>query len=169
MAFKCGDCVTWQNSKNADRYGRKYCHFSKRYEEEEQSIYWMHGRKCPGFVWARRAVLTKICEILNINSTELFKAFDETRDNYVRPFNPELMSKYNNIALFISNGFDSLPNKEEVAKAMFNSYVIDAEANAKMGNYEKAVNIYSEMVKTLYIIFDVMNENTIFKKISMTR
>lgn len=167
--FVCGDCATWINSKDADRYGRKYCTFSRRYEESDQSIYWLHGRQCPGFAWARRAVLTKLCEILNINSNKLFDAFDETRDNYVKTNEPELLECYYNVAEYIVNGLDTLPNKEELAKYMFNSYIIDAEANVIRGDYCKAVTIYSEMVRTLHIIFDVINNYDIHHDFAKTR
>ena len=160
--FVCGDCATWINSKDADRYGRKYCSFSRRYEESDQSIYWLNGRQCPGFAWARRAVLTKICEILNINPNKLFDAFDKARDNYVKPYEPELLNCYYSVAAYIINGLDTLQNKEELAKAMLNSYIIDAEANVIRGDYYKAVAIYSEMIRTLHIIFDVINERTLF-------
>ena len=31
MAFVCSDCVTWIKSKDANRYGEKYCDYDQKY------------------------------------------------------------------------------------------------------------------------------------------
>ena len=78
---------------------------------------------------------------------------------------PEKMINYNSVAPYIVNSLDNYPKKEELAKMMLNSYIVDAEANVKIKNYEKAVSIYNEMIKVLHIIFDVINDNTIYHKL----
>lgn len=167
MTYYCSECSTWKRSDNIKmtyhngRYvEHRWCENDRKYRAYDQDTY-----GCREFVYVRRAVLTKICEVLDVKQNALFNTFDEVKENYLKPCEPELLKQYNVVAKYIAEGFDKLPNKEEVAKAMFDSYIINAEANAKMGNYCEAVRIYGEMVRTLHIIFDVMNERTLFHKI----
>ena len=172
MTYYCSECSEWKNTRydakmdyhNGRLVVHHYCDYDRKYVACDQVT---SRILCGGFVYVGRAVLTKLCEILNVNSDELFSHFDEVKDYHVIPSNPELLVQYTAIANSLAEGFDKLPNKEEVAKAMFNSYIINAEANAKMGNYCEAVRLYSEMVRTLHIMFDVMNERTLFHKIKV--
>ncbi len=165
MTYYCEECAVWINSKYPAEYQyhngklviHRYCEYDKRLRACDQNIY-----GCDGFIPVRRAVLTKICEILNANPNKFFNAFDETKENYLIPIEPELLAQYNEEAEYIVNGLDNLPNKESVAKAMLNSYIVDAEAYVKMGDYCKAVSLYSEMIRVFHIAFDVINERTLF-------
>ena len=165
MTYYCEECSEWMRSNdvkmsyhNGKYVEHRWCKYDRKYRAYDQETY-----GCRGFVYVRRAVLTKICEILNINPCELFNAFDEVKENYVMPNKPELLARYNNIATYIVNGLDNYPEKEYIAKTMLNSYIIDAEANIKLKNYEKAVSIYSEMVNVLHTIFDVINNKSLSK------
>ena len=163
MTYYCEECERWINSKYDAEYqyhnGRKvihrWCDYDRKMRACDQEVY-----RCSGFIYVRRAVLTKICEILNINPSPLFSSFDETKENYLMPNQPELLASYNDLASYIVNGLDVLPNKEDIAKVMLNSYIIDAEANVKRGDYCKAVTLYSEMIKVLRITFDVINDRS---------
>ena len=167
MTYYCSECAVWLESNDAKMMyhnGRdvvhRYCKYDRKYRAYDQNVY-----NCSGFVYVRRAVLTKICEILNINPSEMFNAFDDVKENYVINCVPEKMINYNSVAPYIVNSLDNYPKKEELAKMMLNSYIVDAEANVKIKNYEKAVSIYNEMIKVLHIIFDVINDNTIYHKL----
>ena len=171
MTYYCEDCAEWLASNDAKMMyhnGRnvihRWCKYDRKYRACDQEVF-----RCGGFVYVRRAVLTKICEILNINPNKLFDAFDEVKDNYIIPNNPELLAKYNALASYIVNGLESHPNKENIAKMMLNSYIIDAEANIKMHNYDQAVHLYGEMVKVLHITFDIINENNLFHDLAKIR
>ena len=45
MAYYCGECAVWVGSSDVDRYGRRWCAYSRRYEESNQNTY-----GCRGFV-----------------------------------------------------------------------------------------------------------------------
>lgn len=164
MTYYCSECAVWLESNDAKMMyhnGRdvihRYCKYDRKYRACDQEVF-----RCSGFVYVRRAVLTKICEILNINHDEFFNAFDDVKENYIIDNIPEEIIKYNSITSYIVNGLDNHPEKEKLANMMLNSYIIDAEANAKMKNYDKAVSIYSEMIKVLHIIFDVINDKSLY-------
>ncbi len=169
MTYYCEECARWINSKypaeyqyhNGKKVVHRYCDYDRKMRACDQEVY-----GCGGFEYVRRAVLTKICEILKVNPTSFFNAFDETKENYLIPMDPELLVTYNDEAEYIVNGLDNLPNKESVAKAMLNSYIVDAEAHVKIGDYCKAVSLYSEMIKVFHITFDVINERTLFHSLT---
>lgn len=161
MAYYCSECVTWVNSKDGDRYGRKYCTYSRRYEEPDQNIY-----GCRGFVYAGRVILTKVCEILGVNPDTFFASFDETKDVYLVPSCIDKLIDYSTVGTVIVNSMDNYPEKKQLANNMLNGYIIPAEANARMGKYQEAVSIYERMVKVLAIIFhatkDDIQENAFY-------
>ena len=163
MSYYCCDCAEWissNDSKMSYHNGRyivhKWCKHDRTYRAEDQNVY-----GCSGFSYVRRAILTKICEILNINPCTLFNCFDDIKENYIMCEKPEKLVDYNSISAYIVKGLDSIPNKEELAKRLLNSYIIDAEANIKLHKYEEALNLYEEMVRTLHIMFDAMYERNI--------
>ena len=125
MTYYCSECAVWLESNDAKMMyhnGRdvihRYCKYDRKYRAHDQNVY-----NCSGFVYVRRAVLTKICEILNINSDELFKAFDDVKENYVINNMPDKMVKYNSVAHYIVNGLDNHPEKEKLAKVMLKQLV----------------------------------------------
>ena len=161
MAYYCGECVTWVNSKDGDRYGRKYCDYSGRYEESTQNIY-----GCRGFVWARRSILTKICEILGIDNSKLFNAFDEVKEEYLVSNKMNSFIDYNTIGPEIAISFDTLTDdtKKRLAINMLNGYIIPAESYVKMKKYDEAFSIYERMVKVLMGFFMVTKDSIEEKK-----
>ena len=172
MATFCKDCAVWNDSKKAEMQyhnGRlvahRYCDYDRKWRASDQNIRGTRG-DCDGYVPYRRAVLTKMCEILNVDPTKLFIEFDETKDNYVTTCKPELLVAYNEVASYICEGLDNHPDKETIAKTMFDSYIVDAEANVRMGNYCRATELYSEMVRILHIMFDVINKRSLFHDIT---
>ena len=142
MAFYCSDCVTWVNSKNADRYGRKYCDYSRRYEEPDQKIY-----GCKGFVWAKRSIITKVCEILNIDPTRYFQAFDEAKEIIIVPSCIDKLIDYNTVGPIIAERLDNCPDKVQIAQNVLRTYIEPALAKCEAKDYQGAVEIYEKMVK----------------------
>ena len=154
MAFYCSDCVTWVNSKDADRYGRKYCSYSKRYEEPDQKIY-----GCRGFVWARRSVITKVCEILDINPKKYFDAFDDTKEILIQEGSIDKLIDYNTVGPEIANKLDECEEKEQVARNILNNYIEPACKKFLESDLQGAVSIYERMIKTLAIMFKTTKED----------
>ena len=153
MAFYCGDCVTWVNSRDADRYGRKYCDYSKRYEEKDQNIY-----GCRGFVWAKRSIITKVCEILNINPSKYFKAFDDTKEILIVPSCIDELIDYNTVGPVIASRIEECELKEQIARNILNTYIEPAYEKCLEKDYQGAVTIYEKMVKTLATMFNATKE-----------
>lgn len=154
MAFYCGDCVTWINSEDANRYGEKYCDYDRKYRAKNQNIY-----GCRGFVWARRAIITKVCEILEIDPEELFSAFDEVKEEYLVLDNMDRLVEYNFVTPMICEYLDTADNKENIAKNLLEMYIIKAEAYVKMKKYQEAVLKYTEMVNMLTLLANINKEN----------
>ena len=153
MAFVCSDCVTWVNSKDADRYGRKYCSYSRRYEEPDQKIY-----GCRGFVWAKRSIITKVCEVLNIDPTKYFDAFDDTKEIYLIPTSIDKLIDYNTVGPVIANKIENFEKKEQLAENILKTYIEPALEHCNLSDYQGAVSIYEHMVKVLAIMFNATKE-----------
>ena len=153
MAYYCGECKTQIGSSDVDRYGRRWCSYSRRYEESNQQTY-----GCRGFSYVGRILTTKICDILGIENHELFKTFDEVKEEYLVPTEMGKLIDYNIIGTEIVNGLDTHPQKEQIATNMLNGYIIPAEAYSIKGKYEEAVEIYERMVKVLAVIFSATKE-----------
>ena len=154
MSFVCGDCVTWVNSKDANSYGEKWCDYDKKYRSANQKIY-----DCRGFVWAKRSIITKVCEILNIDPTGYFKAFDDTKEIYLIPSCVDELIDYNTVGPTIANKIGESENRENVAKNILNSYIKPAYEKCIQKDYQGAVSIYEKMVKVLAIMFNATKES----------
>lgn len=157
MAYYCNECATWQESSDAKmsyHNGKlvvfRWCSYDRQYRAADQNIY-----RCTGFVYLRRAIITKICEILGIDNKDLFKSFDSVKEEYLIPTEIGKLVDYNTIGKEITLKLDSHLQKEMIAKNMLDGYIIPAEAYAKLGKYEEAVSIYERMVKVLAVIFNV--------------
>ena len=97
MTYFCRDCFTWNDSKDVNRYGEKWCKYDKKYRSGDQKIY-----DCKGFVWIRRVIITKVCEILGINPSKYFMAFDETKEIYLVPDCIDKLIDYNTVGPVIA-------------------------------------------------------------------
>lgn len=154
MAFYCSDCVTWVNSKDANRYGEKWCDYDRKYRSADQNIY-----GCRGFVWARRSIITKVCEILGIERPDLFDSFDEVKENYLVPENIDTLVDYNTVGPVIAERLESDPQKEMIANNLLNTFMIPAAAYVKTQKYEEAVKVYERMVNMLAVFYHATKEN----------
>lgn len=43
MATYCGECALWRGSSDENRYGERWCSYSRRYEKPDQNIYGCRG------------------------------------------------------------------------------------------------------------------------------
>ena len=148
MAFVCGDCVTWITSDDANRYGEKWCDYDRKYRRKDQNIY-----GCRGFVWARRSIITKVCEILAIDPTKYFQAFDDTKEIYLIPSSIDQLIDYNTVGPVIASSMDNCKEKENLANNMLNGYIIPATELSIQGKHQEAVAIYE-----LAVIFNATKE-----------
>ena len=144
MAYYCGECVLWVGSSDVDRYGRRWCSYSKRYEESDQNIY-----GCKGFVYNERTVLTKVCEILAIPTEKWFEAYDAVKDAYVAPQKTEWLTNYCKIGPQIAEKLDADNNRYAIADMLMTQYIRPAYQLWKEGNEEQSALKYREMISSL--------------------
>ena len=64
VANYCGECALWRGSKDENRYGERYCVYSRRYESADQNSY-----GCRGFVDGTR----RYCDPLTIEEKLVLK------------------------------------------------------------------------------------------------
>lgn len=55
MATYCGECALWRGSSDENRYGERWCSYSRRYEKADQETY-----GCRGFVAGTRRYLHEL-------------------------------------------------------------------------------------------------------------
>lgn len=144
MAYYCGECVVWVGSSDVDRYGRRWCSYSRRYEESNQNTY-----GCRGFVYNGRTVLTKVCEILALPTDKWFEAFDAVKDAYVAPQKTEWLTNYCKIGPQIAENLDADANRQEVANILMSQYIEPAYQLWKAGKEEQSAMKYKEMVSSM--------------------
>ena len=141
MAYYCGECAIWAGSGDVDRYNRRWCPVSRRYEESNQNTY-----GCRGFVYNGRAIVTRVCEILNIPSADWYDAFDAVKDAYVAPFHMDWLTSYCGLGPAISSAMSRDPNRRSVATNLLNEYMVPARALYLKGQAEEAAHLYRRMV-----------------------
>lgn len=69
MASYCGECALWRGSKDENKYGERYCVYSRRYESADQNSY-----GCRGFVDGTR----RYCDPLNVEERVALKEMYES-------------------------------------------------------------------------------------------
>lgn len=161
MSYYCNECAIWLESTDArmDRHnGRevihRWCSYDKKYRAADQDVY-----RCGGFVYVRRVIVTKVCDILAIDKASLFSTFDEVKECCLIQNEMDKLIDYNTIGPVISDRMDHDPDKEKMAKYILDNYIIPAEAYAKMGNFADAVSIYQRMIQILAFTYYVDTDN----------
>ena len=144
MSYYCGECVVWVGSSDVDRYGRRWCAYSRKYEESNQNTY-----GCRGFVYNGRTVLTKVCEILSLPTDKWFEAFDAVKDAYVAPEKTEWLTNYCKIGPKIAENLDADTDRQNVADMLMTLYIEPAYQLWKVGKEKQSALKYREMVSTL--------------------
>lgn len=144
LAYYCGECVLWQNSEDANRYGERWCKFSRRYEKYDQNIY-----GCRGFIYSERAVLTKVCDILGVPADIHFQWFDLVKEKYVVPNCMRELVEYAAIGPKLADLIDQEENKYSLAHMLYNRYISSAKEQSEARKYEQAYSTYKEMILEL--------------------
>ena len=154
MAYYCGECAVWAGSSDVDRYGRRWCSYSRRYEESNQNTY-----GCRGFVYNGRTVLTKVCEILDMPKEKWFKAFDSVKDSYVAPYHMEWLTNYCTLGPQIADALDTDFDRYSVSTEMMNSYIKPAYVLCQAGMKEASALKYRELIHYLAKHYGIMYVN----------
>ena len=144
MAYYCGECVVWVGSSDVDRYGRRWCSYSRRYEESNQNTY-----GCRGFVYNGRTVVTKVCEILHLSTEPWFEAFDAVKDAYVAPRHMDWLTSYCRIGPMIADALEKDENREQTAQKILCSYLEPAKNLWLEGRNGQAAVCYKNMISNL--------------------
>ena len=141
MPYYCGECAVWAGSDDIDRFNRRWCPISRRYEGANQNIY-----GCRGFVYNGRAIVTKVCGILKIPSAEWNEVFDNVKDAYVAPVHMEWLTSYCVLGPMIASAMERDPARESIALRLLNDYMLPARDLYRQGRMEDAARLYRNMV-----------------------
>ena len=144
MAYYCGECVVWVGSSDVDRYGRRWCSYSRKYEESNQNTY-----GCRGFVYNGRTVVTKVCEILHLPIQKWYDAFDIVKDAYVVPQHMDWLTSYCRIGPRIAEEMDKDVKREEKARKVLRQFMQPAYIHWQNGENEMAAKCYRKMILNL--------------------
>lgn len=154
MATYCGECSVWIGSDDVDKYGRRWCAFSRKYEKSNQV-----STGCKGFSYSGRAVLSEVCNILHLQTEIWFSCFDRVKDNYVANVHMEWLSNYCLIAPLVVKALHEDKDNEHVAQGLLQTYLLPAKSLEASGDLEGAAYQYRKMFYTLcarYYI-DILN------------
>ena len=154
MATYCRDCVTWVNSRDANRYGEKWCDYDRKYRKPDQPIY-----GCRGFIWIGRVIITKVCEILNVDPKPYFDAFDDTKEIYIIPSCVDKLIDYNTVGPVIAEKLDKCSAKEQIANNILKTYIKPAYEKCLEKDYQGAVTTYEYMIKVLAVMLNATKKS----------
>lgn len=68
MADYCGECALWRGSRDENKYGERWCPYSRRYEKADQNSYGCRGfvdgtrRYCDPLTMEERIIMNKWVE-----------------------------------------------------------------------------------------------------------
>lgn len=141
MAYYCGECIVWRGSSDENRYGERWCSYSRRYERSDQNTY-----GCKGFLYAGRAILTKVCEILSLDTKEYFSAFDTVKDDYIMPERVDWLVTYCAIGPQIAEKITNDVNRKQIAQTIMDQYLQPALLLVHKKAYHQAAELYRQMV-----------------------
>lgn len=141
MAYYCGECIVWRGSCDENRYGERCCSYSRRYERSDQNTY-----GCRGFIYAGRAILTKVCEILGLDKAEWFAAFDEVKEDYIMPDKVDWLVMYCSIGPAIVEKMNDDVACEHTAQIIMEKYLVPAKGKVQSRKNQEAAELYREMV-----------------------
>lgn len=144
MAYYCGECIVWRGSGDENRYGERLCSYSRRYERSDQNTY-----GCRGFIYAERAVLTKVCELLSLDAQPWFAAFDRVREQYLLPCRWEWLMAYCAAGPQLAERMDADNERIAVAQTLLQKYLVPARCLAEQGANRQAAEMYRNMVSML--------------------
>ncbi|MBQ6960416.1 MAG: hypothetical protein IJQ33_00665 [Clostridia bacterium] len=150
MAYYCGECVVWVGSSDVDRYGRRWCSYSRRYEESNQNTY-----GCKGFVYNGRTVVTKVCEILHLSKEPWFEAFDAVKEAYVVPHHMDWLTSYCKIGPMLAKEIENDENPIQIAQKILNDYMKPARSLWQQGKSKQAAERYKKMIADLSFCYHI--------------
>lgn len=150
MSTYCGECSVWIGSDDVDKYGRRWCAFSRKYEKSNQE-----STGCKGFSYSGRAVLTEVCRILQLQSDEWFESFDRVKENFIVKAHLDWLPSYSLIGPLIVKALHQDKNRESIADEMLQTYLLPARILEKGEDFEGATSKYREMIYSLCSRYDI--------------
>lgn len=104
-------------------------------------------------------ITTIACEILGYDDNcELLNTLRDFRENYLKKnldkYLP-ILQQYDFIGPMISNGIRSMENNKRFALMIMSYYLLPCAQEIKNNNYEKAIEIYKDMVLLLTSTFGI--------------
>lgn len=150
MADYCGECAVWLGSQDVNRYGERWCPYSRRYEKSDQNTY-----GCRGFVQADRrsssgCFLTTACvehKGLTDNCREL-TAMRRLRDEWLakQPNGQEEIENYYLTAPSIVKNILGLPDSAKVLDELYTAYILPCTELVEKDDMLNAYKMYKQML-----------------------
>ncbi len=154
MAYYCGECAVWQGSSDKNRYGERWCSYSRRYEKSDQNTY-----GCKGFVEGGNKSSSSSCFLttacvehkgLPDNCHEL-TAMRSVRDNWLahQPGGKEEIEEYYRIAPGIVEKINARADSADVWEYVYAQHILPCVKVIDEERYAEAVELYRKMVREL--------------------
>ncbi len=150
MANYCGECTVWRGSGDENKYGERWCSYSRRYERSDQNTY-----GCKGFVWARPSssgcFLTTACveyKQLSDDCAELM-AMRQLRDTWLQyqPNGRAEIEAYYSYAPEIVQNIKLSVNAEKIWDTLYTQYIVPCQEAVEREDMEGAYLIYRQMIE----------------------
>lgn len=156
MAYYCGECAVWRGSSDTNKYGERWCSYSRRYEKSDQNTY-----GCRGFVYDRSnqsgCFLTTACvshKGLPDHCHELttLRAF---RDNWLshQPFGKSEIEEYYHIAPYIVKAINQDKDASNLWERMYDECILVCVRKIESGDMQGAYVQYKQLISELCMRF----------------
>jgi hypothetical protein len=154
--FKCEKEDTWKfaNSTEAENCYR-YCERFRKdmyLGDEAVKVSSDYLKSHEGYSAVGCYITTIVVNILGMaDNCEELMVLRVFRKNYMQrnPQCKDLLVKYDALGPVIARVLSCLPNREEVAKNLYDVYIKGAVKYIKSGKYDDAIKLYSEMMNNL--------------------
>ncbi|MBE5779727.1 MAG: hypothetical protein E7331_10420 [Clostridiales bacterium] len=150
MAYYCGECAVWLGSSDTNNYGERWCAYSRKYEKSDQQTY-----GCRGFVYVGRSIITKVCEMLKVDSEKYFTSFDEAKNNYVVAHQMPALMAYCQCGPQIATSLSAAADRQSLARQLMQDFIMPAHEYCVCQDYQSAFLHYQAMVHKLVKHFSI--------------
>lgn len=134
-----------------NRYGERWCSYSRRYEKADQNTYGCRGFANGSSSGSSGCFITTACvehRGLQDNCHEL-TVMRSVRDTWLlhQPFGKEQIEEYYRIAPEIVRTINRRDDCDKIWEELYRDYILPCVHEAEMGMNEKAYVIYCRMVE----------------------
>lgn len=155
MAYYCGECEVWRASNDTDRYGRRWCYYSKKYESSDQQTFGCRGFSSKEYHWY---IVSAICKKLGLSDDyECVSLLHNFRINVLEKDAryDEILREYDIVGPFLAQMIETDDESKELCERLLQVYLVKVLDLIKENKNDEALNRYIEMVNLLRTIYGV--------------